>query len=206
MTNKNLNPIPADNRPRDEHGKYVKYAQTESTCAELTAPEPATISSDDFDDHYDPQMSPSGDLTWLDSEITGVPIERVWTLVEAEGNIYAVAGIHFVNRLGYVVTAEPWPGDDAEAEWDVRERETCPECHDDVEAGTIEKGLCESCREELICPGDDCGERNDNGEGWDGYCGNCADKRTCPVCGETKDVDDTTCGDRECITEHEENN
>jgi hypothetical protein len=37
-----------------------------------------------------------------------------------------------------------------------------------------EGGLCEECHDDLVCPS--CGERNDNGEGFDGYCGNCADR------------------------------
>jgi len=35
-------------------------------------------------------------------------------------------------------------------------------------------GLCDDCRDDLICPR--CGGRNDNGDGFDGYCGNCADQ------------------------------
>lgn len=50
-------------------------------------------------------------------------------------------------------------------------------CYEPVSADV----LCEECHAELICPGEDengdpCGERNDNGEGYDGYCGNCADR------------------------------
>lgn len=47
------------------------------------------------------------------------------------------------------------------------------------------------------------GEFNDDGEGWDGYCGDCADKRTCSWCGESKDAEAQTCGDAECIEEAE---
>jgi len=35
-------------------------------------------------------------------------------------------------------------------------------------------GLCDECHDDLTCPR--CGDRNDNGEGFDGYCGNCADQ------------------------------
>lgn len=40
----------------------------------------------------------------------------------------------------------------------------------------VADGLCEECREDLICVSEDCNERNDDGEGYDGYCGNCADR------------------------------
>ncbi len=35
-------------------------------------------------------------------------------------------------------------------------------------------GLCDQCRDDLICPR--CADRNDTGDGFDGYCGNCADQ------------------------------
>lgn len=78
--------------------------------------------------------------------------------------------------------------------------EAAPEC---VECGRdAEKmgELCAECQAELHCR--DCGERNDNGEGYDGYCGNCADKRTCPHCFAGLD-DDGQCED-ECDGEEEE--
>jgi hypothetical protein len=50
-------------------------------------------------------------------------------------------------------------------------------CYEPVSADE----LCEECHAELICVGEDengdpCGERNDDGEGYGGYCGNCADR------------------------------
>lgn len=52
--------------------------------------------------------------------------------------------------------------------------ETCtePGCYEPVDVD----GLCQECHDDVICRGEDCGERNDNGEGFDGYCGNCADR------------------------------
>lgn len=35
------------------------------------------------------------------------PSDKVWTLLDAEGRLYVVAGLHFVNRVGYFVTREP---------------------------------------------------------------------------------------------------
>lgn len=32
------------------------------------------------------------------------PTNKVWTLVEAEGHLYVVEGLHFVNRVGYFIT------------------------------------------------------------------------------------------------------
>lgn len=33
---------------------------------------------------------------------------RIWTLIETDGEMYIVSGWHFVNRLGYFVTEKPW--------------------------------------------------------------------------------------------------
>jgi hypothetical protein len=32
---------------------------------------------------------------------------RIWTLIEADGGLYAESGFHFVNRLGYFVSETP---------------------------------------------------------------------------------------------------
>jgi hypothetical protein len=32
---------------------------------------------------------------------------RIWTLIEADGVLYAESGLHFVNRLGYFVAETP---------------------------------------------------------------------------------------------------
>lgn len=50
-------------------------------------------------------------------------------------------------------------------------------------------GMCQECVDDVICR--DCGGRNDNGEGWDGLCGNCADvfdqQHRCPRCDDECD-------------------
>ena len=38
--------------------------------------------------------------------------KTVWTLVDEDGKTYLIAGIHWVNRLGYVVSEEPWSDPD----------------------------------------------------------------------------------------------
>ena len=35
--------------------------------------------------------------------------DKVWTVIDGEGSkLYVVAGWHFVNRLGYIITELPW--------------------------------------------------------------------------------------------------
>ena len=42
-------------------------------------------------------------------EIAKKSPKHIWTLVDGEGpRIYALAGFHAVNRLGYMVTEIPW--------------------------------------------------------------------------------------------------
>ena len=35
----------------------------------------------------------------------------VWTIIEGEESLMIVSGIYLVNRLGYLITAEPWQDD-----------------------------------------------------------------------------------------------
>jgi hypothetical protein len=37
---------------------------------------------------------------------------RIWTLIEADGVLYAESGVHFVNRLGYFVSETPFQTDE----------------------------------------------------------------------------------------------
>lgn len=55
----------------------------------------------------------------------GVGEKHIWTIVEgAEDDcLYAVAGFHVVNRLGYMVTEKPWVSGDEEAVWYTCEEE-----------------------------------------------------------------------------------
>ncbi|WP_026820029.1 hypothetical protein [Arthrobacter castelli] len=34
--------------------------------------------------------------------------KQVWTMVEADDNLYIISGWHYVNNIGYMVTEEPW--------------------------------------------------------------------------------------------------
>ena len=37
---------------------------------------------------------------------------KIWTLVDTDKDPLVVAGWHFVNRLGYFITQEPWDSED----------------------------------------------------------------------------------------------
>ena len=41
------------------------------------------------------------------SHVLAQDARTIWTLVEEDGRLFIESGLHFVNRLGYLVTAEP---------------------------------------------------------------------------------------------------
>ena len=69
------------------------------------------ISEDDFHDAFGVHTAASGDLLQY-ADVADQPINHVWTVVESGNDEnqswYAMPGFHFVNRLGYVLTREPW--------------------------------------------------------------------------------------------------
>lgn len=86
------------------------------------------LAEDDFDtrfplvpNHINPQASWAfGDGHGCLFETFGPEFEfvrrydfrRVWTLIDGEdGDLYVVSGFHFVNRVGYLLSRDPVPGD-----------------------------------------------------------------------------------------------
>ncbi len=43
-------------------------------------------------------------------------IKNVWTIVEADGDLYALPGSHFVNRFGYFITGKEWESPNIEVQ------------------------------------------------------------------------------------------
>lgn len=83
------------------------------------------INEDDFVEIYKPiTVSKDGDqiVQTVDdanklASDKGLTEEHIWTIVDAEGNLYAAPGFHRVNRIGYVVTEKPWVTGNEEAVW-----------------------------------------------------------------------------------------
>jgi len=69
------------------------------------------ISEDEFFDEWAVQASLTGDLFDY-RDVVDKSRANVWTIVESGDDLdetwYALPGFHFVNRLGYVMTARPW--------------------------------------------------------------------------------------------------
>lgn len=69
------------------------------------------IQEDDFWENWGVTQKTSGDL-FDHQDIKDKPIHHVWTILESgndeDGSWYASPGIHYVNRLGYILTRKPW--------------------------------------------------------------------------------------------------
>jgi len=82
--------------------------------------DPVQITEDEFESKFTMtknHLEPNASLDGCMYETYGEEVEyiaslanskRVWTFIEAEDNVYFVTGMHFVNRLGYFVTTEPY--------------------------------------------------------------------------------------------------
>ena len=45
-------------------------------------------------------------------------IKKIWTILDCDGDLYIGAGLHYVNRHGYLITKEEW--EDSEQEEDYK--------------------------------------------------------------------------------------
>lgn len=103
----------------------------------MTTHQNNTISEDSFMYDFCPlDLSRDGDKIEPSLEQTkkimaekGLSDSHIWTLVDdGEGGLYASAGAHFVNRVGFLVTEKPWVTGDEIAVWyEVEEEEDEPE-------------------------------------------------------------------------------
>ncbi len=40
--------------------------------------------------------------------VVKTPVSNVWTIVEVDGEFYISAGLHIVNRVGFLITIDKW--------------------------------------------------------------------------------------------------
>lgn len=78
----------------------------------------AVIPEDVFEALYRPIYDDTGCGTVDISAARRAPLNTVWTIVDVDGELYAAAGFHHVNRTGeYVLTEMPWTSGIESAEW-----------------------------------------------------------------------------------------
>lgn len=56
-------------------------------------------------------------LHWNDLVVQRAPERRIWTVVDCDGDLWVVAGLHTVNYIGRVVTRESWVTGSEEYRW-----------------------------------------------------------------------------------------
>lgn len=86
---------------------------------------PDTMSEDEFWGEYRPMQAPDpngeGGHMWEMRQIEffdgdEIPTNRIWTVIDGDGgDLIASPGVHFVNRVGYVVTEKPWTDETRDA-------------------------------------------------------------------------------------------
>lgn len=76
------------------------------------------MSEDEFWDEWEVLKRSNGELFDL-NDVKNQPINLVWTILESGNDVdeclYASPGLHFVNRLGYVMTRRAWANGQADA-------------------------------------------------------------------------------------------
>lgn len=72
------------------------------------------IEWDDTD--YTERPAPSGESYWEAGEIPEeLTRKHVWTVVDGDdGDLWVLAGVHLVNRVGFLITEEEWTSEQEE--------------------------------------------------------------------------------------------
>lgn len=69
---------------------------------------------DIFVDRFDPQYNIAGDSFLLETynddweRVKSTDPYYVWTLVDCGGRLYLIPGMHWVDRMNYVICNNPW--------------------------------------------------------------------------------------------------
>lgn len=74
------------------------------------------LTEDEFDAQFTVVPDAGGDNVRPKHQGIDPDSKHLWTIIDADGNLYAVSGVHRINRLGYVVTEEAWT-EEIEAVW-----------------------------------------------------------------------------------------
>ena len=88
---------------------------------EEESPSGGYLSDDEWDTQFDPTYEVDGNLSEIKPEDPGwktqVAANRVWTMLDIDGDLYISPGVHFVNRMSYHVTRLPWTDTTPDVLW-----------------------------------------------------------------------------------------
>ncbi|HZF02307.1 MAG TPA: hypothetical protein VE344_10470 [Methylomirabilota bacterium] len=90
---------------------------------ELAKPKEHHESLDEFEMRYEPMKnnfdeSAAYEGAWFETFgeaelfVRNADPKTVWTIVEGDEFLWLIAGFHYVNRFGYLITRTPWKSDD----------------------------------------------------------------------------------------------
>lgn len=94
------------------------------------------LTEEEFDRQFTVIPDADGETIRPDSVGIAEDSKHLWTIVDADGSLYALTGLHFVNRLGYLLTEEAWD-EETEAVWYIP-ADNDDEDDDDADAGVPE--------------------------------------------------------------------
>lgn len=74
------------------------------------------LTEDEFDAQF--TVIPDGDGETIRPTSDGIDPDsrQLWTILDGDEALYASSGLHFVNRIGYLLTVEDWT-EETEAVW-----------------------------------------------------------------------------------------
>lgn len=75
------------------------------------------LTQDEFENQFTVLESADGESIRDDCSGIASDSKHLWTIVDGDdGGMYALSGVHYVNRIGYLVTEEAWDVE-TEAVW-----------------------------------------------------------------------------------------
>ena len=66
------------------------------------------LTEDEFDAKFTAVPDAAGDTIRPDETGLDLAATNLWTIVENDGELTALSGVHKVNRLGFLITQEHW--------------------------------------------------------------------------------------------------
>lgn len=68
---------------------------------------------EEFEEKYNPIIKDDNSISWETCGddllvVQSHPNNKIWTCVESEGDLYLIPGLHWVNRLFYVICNNEW--------------------------------------------------------------------------------------------------
>ena len=80
------------------------------------------LTDDEFYERFAVIPGPEGSDMYEHADTLGFHRQQVWSVLDVDGELYAIPGYAVINVIGYNVTAHPWPHDNIEVRFDSVDR------------------------------------------------------------------------------------